>query len=281
MREDINRDGVPADLSPEYDVYVDDAIALAEGRLSDAESAAVRQRMATDPMYGKVVGDVLDALAAPPLPPEYVAKRWQEFQQLAGISAGQPVREDGDDLRDFVERTRVRERVWRRRLIKVGAVAATIVALIVGSRFYFDSFWTTHRTNAYATMTLALPDGSRVTLEPDSKLRHLDDMKSGRGTLRRDLYLTGSAEFAVGHIGDVRFSVQTHNALVVAIGTRFHVDGRNGHTVVRVDEGRVSVKPVDEMGDDQGQAVTVHAGRTARVVGRRVMIDSTTVEKRP
>lgn len=280
MKDSRQDHSIPLELAAEYDDYVDDAIALAAGTLSAEQSDAVRERMLKDANYKAVIDSILLAESAPALPQARVDASLRSFWEQASV-VGEIAGESAAALEDFAERTRVREHVWRRRLLKVGAVAATIAALTIGSWFYFDSFFTEHRTAPYMTATLELPDRSTVVLEPSSMLRHLDNMQSGRGFLRRDVYLTGSAEFTVRHIGDVRFSVTSSNAVIVAIGTRFHVQTREALTVVRVDEGQVTVQPYDENGDTQGEAVTVIAGATARVIGTKVMIDTPTGARTP
>lgn len=269
------QESVPQHLLPEYDDYVDDAVDLVRGRLSKDEEAVVRKRMAEDPIYKAVIDDIVDAESAPPLPPAVVEASLQRFWQKAGLEPD-PVevpQAATTDLEDYAQRVKARERVWRRRLMRIGAVAATIVGLMFGSWFYFDSFWTEHRTHAYVTARVDLPDGSTVTLDPGSRLRHLDNMRSGRGSLRRDVYLSGSGDFYVRHLGEVPFSVITPHARIVVVGTRFRIEAAGGHTIVRVVEGRVTVEPVDEMEESLGPAVNVDAGFTARAVGSRVLVE--------
>lgn len=275
-----NHPDVPQHLLPEYDEYVDDALDLVRGRLSKDEEAAVRKRMDEDPIYKAVIDDIVDAESAPPLPKAELEARLAEFWKKAGVEPVTPVLTQEDeataaDLADFAERTRARETVWRRRLVKIGAIAATVVGLMFGSWFYFDSFWTDYRTASYVTSTIDLPDGSKVVLAPSSTFRHLDKMESARGSLRRDTYLTGEGEFTVQPISDVPFSITTENATIVVIGTRFRVKAGGALTEVRVEEGKVSVQAIDERGDAQGAAVTLGAGSSARVIGGTVMVDST------
>lgn len=106
-----------------------------------------------------------------------------------------------------------------------------------------------------------LPDGSRVTLDADSRAEI--DYDASR---RRVRLLRGSAFFAVaredgGH-GRV-FAVEAQGALITVLGTRFGVEIDGLDVLVAVEEGCVGVRSVD------GQECVLGAGELARV-GRRI-----------
>lgn len=270
-----NHKDVPRHLLPEYDDYVDDALDLVRGRLSPDEETAMRQRMATDPIYKAVVDDIVDAESAPPLSPAVVEASLRNFWRKAGMQTELPARDEGSlDLEDFAARTRAREHVWRRRLVRIGAIAATVVGLMIGSWFYLASFWVSHDTPSYVTSTIELPDGSVVQLAPSSSLRHMREMKNIKGDLRRRVELDGSAEFTVTHLGGLRFEVFTTHARIVAIGTRFTVTDRADYTEVRVHEGTVTVEPLEANEASSGQPIALSAGSSARVVGGQVMTET-------
>lgn len=111
-----------------------------------------------------------------------------------------------------------------------------------------------------------LPDGSRVTLDADSRAE-----VAFNASRRRVRLLRGSAFFAVaredsGH-GRV-FAVEAQGALITVLGTRFGVEIDGPDVLVAVEEGRVGVRSVD------GQECVLGAGELARV-GKRIDVHTT------
>lgn len=101
--------------------------------------------------------------------------------------------------------------------------------------------------------TIRLPDGSRVILSVDSRLRYPRDF----GARSREVVLEGEAYFDVIHDDRVPFRVRTPHGVSEDIGTRFAVRAYAGElsTHVIVEEGRVGV----------GHGVTLKAGDVARL----------------
>ncbi|MDX1419028.1 MAG: FecR domain-containing protein [Rubricoccaceae bacterium] len=97
-----------------------------------------------------------------------------------------------------------------------------------------------------AQVAVALPDGSEATLNSGTTLtyRRGFDRLPFVDADRRSVALAGEAFFAV-EPGARPFVVETHNAEVTVLGTRFNVRARQGHgedaTQVAVSEGRVRV----------------------------------------
>ena len=274
---------IPPELAEEYDDYVDDAVALAKGSLSPERAAAVRQRMADDPMYRAVIEPIVDAYDAPPLSEAEFHEKWASFQRRAGISqvALEPAA-DAADLAAFEERVRGREGVWRRRLMKLAAAVLVVFTLFPISWLVLEwTFWTKHSTAANVTATIDLPDGSVATLSPSSGIKYLDDMTSGNGTFRRDVGMTGTVEFTVAPLVNTkRFEVTTRHAQIVAVGTRFRVEELDGFTRVRVDEGRVTVQSRRD-GELVGTPVTLDAGSSARALPSGVVPEPNPSQRTP
>lgn len=86
---------------------------------------------------------------------------------------------------------------------------------------------------------IALPDGSRMTLDADSAATGSFAGRERMINLRR-----GRAFFAVAHDPARPFSVTAAERRVVATGTRFEVDLRQSGIIVTLTEGRVTVGPV-------------------------------------
>ncbi len=85
-----------------------------------------------------------------------------------------------------------------------------------------------------------LPDGTRVTLAPKSRLAYASTFATGQ----RDVQLTGEAFFTVTHDAKHPFVVHTAGATARDLGTEFGVRARAGQSVnVYVASGRVLVAP--------------------------------------
>lgn len=139
-------------------------------------------------------------------------------------------------------------RVFSRMTIAVGA--ATLLIGIVGgligrqlSSFVLDP--RDHAMREFSTQkgqraTIQLADGSRVTLGPDSKIQLSSTFLSGS----RTLILEGAAYFEVTHDPSAPFIVQSHDAIVQAIGTAFSVIQYQADTSVQVvvSQGRVAMR---------------------------------------
>jgi transmembrane sensor len=114
-----------------------------------------------------------------------------------------------------------------------------------------------------ALLAVVLPDGSDVALSPGSRLSYT------RGFGSRDVALTGEAFFAVVPDAARPFSVETAEARVVVVGTRFGVRawaGRPHETSVVVEEGRVRVSARG----GRREAVELTPGRRAVVAAGRL-----------
>ena len=140
------------------------------------------------------------------------------------------------------------------RLVRVSrwAVAAAAV-LAVGAGLWFATRGPDVVAVAQAEVeTWAAPDGSTVTLRPNSRLVRLGD---------RAYRVEGEAFFAVAPDPDRPFSVETNAATVTVLGTRFDVSTWGDRTAVFVDEGRVEVRgPLGASVLGAGESATVAPG---------------------
>lgn len=185
-----------------------------------------------------------DAPAASPLQPETPA------QAMA------PAR-----LRRAADRAPARS--VRRVLVAGGAVAVVLVAAFV-------LWWmgpVLLQTPPGAQAELQLPDGTRVELNSDTRLAHARSY--GAWPLfapdERVVRLEGEAYFDVVHDGRP-FIVETFNARIEVLGTRFNVRARpaadGGETAVTLESGRVRVVAPARGGSS---ALLEEAGATAVV----------------
>jgi transmembrane sensor len=151
----------------------------------------------------------------------------------------------------------IRRRAWPRVMAAACAVLVVVAALIALPLL---------RAPAYVTgigelRTLTLPDGSKVEMNAQSRIR----VRFSEHERALDL-LSGQAMFQVVKDPQRVFLVRSGQAQVRAVGTRFDVYRKQGGTVVTVVEGRVAVTsgsaPLDALPEGEillaaGEQVTI------------------------
>jgi len=112
-----------------------------------------------------------------------------------------------------------------------GALAAALVAVLAVPQFMVGDpqvFVT-----GAASHTIALNDGSEITIAPNSKLEVSADEER--------LALSGGAWFDIVHDPDRPLSIAAGDLTIRDIGTRFDVQDTDGRVRIAVDEGKVHV----------------------------------------
>lgn len=105
--------------------------------------------------------------------------------------------------------------------------------------------------------TVRLPDGSMITLEPNSRLTYPDRFAGNT----REVELTGEAFFEVKPNHEKPFIVHTANIMATVLGTSFNVEAYpNGIAKVVVATGRVKVQTVNAV--NELQAVIINANQS-------------------
>ena len=136
-------------------------------------------------------------------------------------------------------------RRWNPRNIRLGAAAAVLVASVIGaSGFYLyrsglipyfntDSY----RTDIGERRIVALPDGSRISMDSDTRVsvRYLKNARSI--TLER-----GRSRFDVAHDSTRPFTVTAGPQTVEAVGTSFDVERLQSTVLVTLIQGQVVIK---------------------------------------
>lgn len=172
------------------------------------------------------------------------------FERYAGLWDGLDVL---GALSDYASKDVYAPPPLRRRLIAaLPALAAVLIAVVAIGVFFagrqgfewgapgFDapssSFAANYQTKVGGHETIALPDGSRLTLNTDSQIA-----ARFTATERRIQLLRGEAFFEVAHDKSRPFSVYAGDGVVRAVGTAFSVRLKDDKLDVMVSEGRVAL----------------------------------------
>lgn len=145
----------------------------------------------------------------------------------------------------------------KRRTFARYAVAASLVAMVVGSGLYFGLDREPDYSAEFATVLgerrqVALPDGSVLDLNGRTRMK----VHFYRDSRQIEL-AEGEAMFSVEHDPSRPFVVQTGQGSVTVTGTRFDVRRDPALTQVAVESGTVKVKG---RADESGNQVTLTAG---------------------
>jgi transmembrane sensor len=118
-------------------------------------------------------------------------------------------------------------------------VAATLVIAIAGSVAFYQFLMsdTIYHTDVGDRRVIALPDGSRISMDSDTEVRvHYSDHAR---VLKLD---RGRARFDVAHDVTRPFTVTAGSETVVAVGTSFNVERLGSTVLVTLIQGHVVIK---------------------------------------
>lgn len=157
----------------------------------------------------------------------------------------------------------------RRRLRRLGMAAGMACSVALAALAYLLlSPSEVYETRIGGMETVALPDGSRLTLNTDSRLRVDMDGNDRRVQLRQ-----GEAFFEVAKDPRRPFVVEAGDKRIIAVGTAFSVR-RNGSDVrVVVSEGRVRVETARRAAA-VAEAPLLEAGMVASTRGDAVLVQA-------
>src|SRR6266545_3994021 len=206
-----------------------DLLRLIEGDCSPEEAAAIQAWVAADPRRG----ELLDQLRAVWRLTGDTSRVWDMPE-----SHGRPKR-----ARPSLELVPPGRRWWMASWV-TPAAAAAIAVLVAGSLLWFFPRGA-GAPHAYATArgqlsSLTLPDGSRVLLGADTRMRVPRDY----GARSRTVDLEGEAYFVVEYDAERPFIVRTEHGSTQDLGTEFAVRAYRQETSVEVvvAEGRVALR---------------------------------------
>lgn len=120
--------------------------------------------------------------------------------------------------------------------------------------------------------TIHLSDGSEIVLNANTHLSYTADRANPSAV---EVFLDGEAYFSVAERkepGDIAFKVRTEKGLVQVMGTKFVVSTRDENTQIVLEEGEVSVDPLNE-----NKAVVLKPGQLAEIKSDSDTIQTTDV----
>jgi transmembrane sensor len=113
-----------------------------------------------------------------------------------------------------------------------------LCAYLYNTRFSAEEYVTFTSNND--TLAVQLPDGSRVTLNHNTKLSYHPGFKTNRS-----IQLKGEAFFSVAKDADHPFVIETDRATVRVVGTSFNVNAQSNETRLAVLTGVVELSTPD------------------------------------
>ncbi len=191
-------------------------------------------------------------------------ERMEALWSSLGAHAGRP--EIGQALRKselLQRRPAVVQRPRHRQAPAWFAVAALLLVVLAGGWFAWHAQQAdvrTYSTGIGEQRTLMFGDGSRVTLDTDTRLSASFSAKSRRLVLEK-----GRAFFHVAKDAGRPFLVMAQGGVVRAVGTQFDVYAHDDLVEVTLVEGRVEVTP-------DGGEQHLHASPTIMNAGQRLLM---------
>lgn len=161
--------------------------------------------------------------------------------------------------------------------VKRWGLAASLLVVIGASIGYYNwPFDSTYRTPVGGIASVPMSDGSKVTLNTDSRIRLAVTETERRVELER-----GEAFFEVAKDPDRPFVVAAGGKRVIAVGTQFSVRRDRDDVRVFVAEGAVRVEnetePEAREGSNEFKLLTLSAGSIACASDAGVLLQESTV----
>jgi transmembrane sensor len=128
---------------------------------------------------------------------------------------------------------------WHTRKVKLGAAVAAVVIGVIGAVALYLSLHlpTYYQTDIGERRVVALPDGSRISMDSDTRVRVAYQKTARSITLDR-----GRSRFDVAHDSSRPFTVTAGPQTVVAVGTSFDVERLQSTVLVTLIQGQVVIK---------------------------------------
>jgi transmembrane sensor len=148
----------------------------------------------------------------------------------------------------------------------VGATAAAVALGVIGTVALYLHLYapTYYRTDIGERRIVALPDGSRISMDSDTSVRVTYDKAARSITLDR-----GRSRFDVAHDSSRPFTVTAGPQTVVAVGTSFDVERLQSTVLITLIQGQVVIKGAATAVATAANSISLKAGEQL-VVARNV-----------
>jgi transmembrane sensor len=199
------------------------------------EAAEWRLRLARDPSLGKA-SEYLQWLCDPhnASANEAVGQGWDS---VGGLETAPEMLEFRRQALSRLHRAGASR--WHSRKVSLtAAVAAMAIAMIGAALLYLNQYLPTYyQTDIGERRVVALPDGSRISMDSDTRVRVTYGKTTRSITLDR-----GRARFDVAHDSSRPFTVTAGAQTVVAVGTSFDVERLQSTVLITLIQGQVVIK---------------------------------------
>jgi transmembrane sensor len=199
---------------------------------------------------------------------------WEQMGRLKALGAGLPRSQvptpvELDSAHLLGEGSEAPSHTRPRRVFVAFIGIAASLAAVAGVALGAYQVWFSgdrYATPVGGVASLPLEDGSRITLNTDSKVRVIFSNRERHVDLSQ-----GEAFFEVASDGNRPFVVQAGASRVVAVGTKFSVRREHGEIQVVVTEGKVRVED-ERLTSGSAGRVTGATSATSETAGRGIVL---------
>jgi transmembrane sensor len=197
------------------------------------EAAEWRLRLASDPSLGNSAeylqwcADPRNARAR-----EAVGQAWSSVGALDTAPAVLELRRQS-----LARLRRAGGRRWHTHTVRAAAVALVIAAIGATALYLNLHLPTYYKTDIGERRIVALPDGSRISMDSATRIRVTYQKTARSITLER-----GRSRFDVAHDASRPFTVTAGQQTVVAVGTSFDVERLQSTVLITLIQGQVLIK---------------------------------------
>lgn len=217
------------------------------GECTEEEKANVKSWLAENPDNQQIFDSVkkLWINAKEESDPSDISKLWGELAQKAGIPLHTENRLDYEPESDqknwLIKFWYSGNKILRyaAAIIFIGLISYSVYLIIKPDKLESGINYKLLSVEAGKQSSITLSDGTKITLDSGSKLYYPEEFSG----LTRKVKLNGEGYFNVTHKTKKPFKVETNNALITVLGTKFNIRSWNVNNIVQVKviQGKVSL----------------------------------------
>ncbi|MFV0592482.1 MAG: FecR family protein [Draconibacterium sp.] len=216
-------------ISDQDKIYVDRFV---HGQTNSDEEKKLYERCLEQPLLWDLIHDAETTMRNAGRTDIYLDQKWKEFES------------------DYLNRKHGILSIWVKQGLKYAAILIAIILGYEGYAFFREKVFSPEKLQAFETYVpkgqkseVLLPDGTRVILNADSRLKYYDDFSKDR-----KVYLEGEGYFVVTHNSDHPFTVETAYYNTKVLGTTFNVMAYPDLSTIEtsLESGRVIIQKKSE-----------------------------------